>query len=165
MCIKFRPFFLPNLFSTGVYPNCICAEPLTFRRDWNRCMRCPGDSIGKYPNCSCIGEKAGFEPKHARCYECPDESTGLFQALRRFFHVSINSSKWVICQYSNRYQLIQLFFLNRSNVFQMSFPSRTTSELQMRKGGIRLRRLFEILWKTVWRWFFNLSKLCMWIVL
>lgn len=60
--------------SIGLYPSCICKDPLKYDLENNLCVECPVDSNGTYPNCTCGN---GFYSIGSNvCIECPSNSTG-----------------------------------------------------------------------------------------
>lgn len=63
--------------SPGAYPDCECANGL-FHIYENRCYECPIDSCGVYPDCNCQNEGYVFSAYINACYiKCPNNDEGI----------------------------------------------------------------------------------------
>lgn len=56
------------------YPDCNCPKGILYDQYTNKCWKCPGNSFGDFPNCTCANDKASFNLNTVECTMCPENS-------------------------------------------------------------------------------------------
>lgn len=79
------------LYSTGVYPECICEKSLLYQRDSNQCVGYPEDALGTYPYCECIDKAAKFDADWTKCTKCSLNSEGSIRTFFSFKYLQTNT--------------------------------------------------------------------------